>query len=243
MGIIDRMRTVLASNINAMITKAEDPEKMLEQLVLDMQQQFSEARQQVARAMADEKRLEKQYENEVRISTEWETRAKKALMAGDENLAREALSRKGEHDKMGSEYKTQVDAQSQAVEQLRSALGQLNSKIEEAKRKKNLLIARAKRAEAQKAIHDTMSGLSDNSAFDTFARMEGKVDQIEAEAEVSTEMAGELSAGDELEKKFKALDAKATGGDADMAMLELKAKMGLLPQPAPLNAIPEKTGV
>ncbi len=243
MGILDRIRTVIASNINALISKAEDPEKMLEQLVLDMQQQFTEARMQVARAMADGKRLEKQYENEVRISTEWETRARKALMAGDENLAREALARKADHDKMGAEYKVQVDAQNQSVESLRGALQQLNGKIEEAKRKKNLLIARAKRAEAQKTIHETMSGLSDNSAFDAFTRLEGKVDQIEAEAEVATEMAGELQAGDELDKKFKALDAKVSDAGADAALLELKAKMGMLPAPAPQNAIPEKTGV
>lgn len=238
MGIIQRLRTLMSSNINAMITKAEDPQKMLDQLVLDMQNQFVEARQQVAVAMADEQKLKKQYENEARIAAEWENKARKALMAGDEGLAREVLARKAEHDKMAGEFKTQYDLQAQAVAQLRDALSQLNAKIEEAKRKKNLLIARAKRAEAQKTIHDTMSGLGDNSAFDAFARMEGKVDQAEAEAAVSAQFAGELSQGDDLEKRLKALDA-APGGDADMALLELKAKMGMLPKPADPLGLPE----
>ena len=83
----------------------------------------------------------------------------------------------------------------------------LNNKIEEAKRKKNILIARKKRAEAQKAIQDTMRGLSDTSAFDTFDRMAQKVEQIEAEAEAATELGGEL-AGDTLEPKFKQLEGR-----------------------------------
>lgn len=238
MGILQRIRTVLAANINALISKAEDPQKMLEQLVLDMQQQFMEARQQVAVAMADEKRLQKQYENEVRIAQEWENKAKKAILAGEEDLARQALLRKAEHDKYAAEFKAQWEAQSQAVSQLRQALSDLNAKIEEAKRKKNLLIARAKRAEAQKNIHDTMAGLKEGSAFDAFARMEAKVDQIEAEAQAATELSqGALAGGDDLERKFKELDKKVTTGDADIALLELKRKMGLLPSGSSIPAI------
>jgi phage shock protein A len=227
MGILQRLRTLLASNINAAITKSEDPQKMLEQLVLDMQKQFGEARQQVAVAMADEQRLKKQFENETRIAAEWEGKARKALGAGDEALTRDILARKAEHDKMAAEYGVQMAQQGQAVEQLRSALQQLNSKIEEAKRKKNLLVARAKRAEAQKTIHDTMSGVADNSAFEAFARMEGKVDQIEAEATVAAQFAGELAQGDDLDKRVKALSAKTGGDDVDAQLAELKAKMGL----------------
>jgi phage shock protein A len=227
MGILQRLRTLLASNINAAITKAEDPQKMLEQLVLDMQKQFADARQQVAVAMADEQRLKKQHENEARIAAEWEGKARKALAAGDEALARDVLARKAEHDRMAAEYKVQLDAQAQAVEQLRSALQQLNTKIEEAKRKKNLLVARAKRAEAQKTIHDTMSGVADNSAFEAFARMEGKVDQVEAEAVVATQFAGELAQGDELDRRVKAIEAKTGGGDVDAQLAALKERMGL----------------
>ena len=105
----------------------------------------------------------------------------------------------------------------------------LNNKIEEAKRKRNILIARQKRAEAQKTIQNTMAGLSDTSAFDTFDRMAEKIEAIEAEAEANNELAGELQ-GDSLSQRFKALEAQKT--PADRALAELKAKMGLLPAAA-----------
>jgi phage shock protein A len=123
------------------------------------------------------------------------------------------------------------------TDKLKNQLRDLNDKIEEAKRKKNILVARQKRAEAQKAIQDTMRGLSDTSAFDTFERMSQKVDQIEAESEASTELAGELT-GDTLQNKFKKLE---TGTGSDMALAELKAKMGLGPAPE-ARALPVGSG-
>src|SRR5258708_215403 len=136
-----------------------------------------------------------------------------AVRSGDDALAKEALLRKGDHDKQQLEFGKQWGLQKDAVEKLKEQLRTLNDKIEEAKRKKNILIARQKRAEAQKAIQDTMRGLSDNSAFDTFERMTQKVDQIEAESEASAELGGEL-AGDTLQQKFKKLES-APGGEAD----------------------------
>ena len=112
-----------------------------------------------------------------------------------------------EHDNQQAEFGKQWQLQKDAVEKLKDQLRTLNDKIEEAKRKKNILIARQKRAEAQKAIQDTMRGLSDNSAFDTFERMTQKVEQIEAEAEASTELGGELT-GDTLQQKFKKLEGR-----------------------------------
>jgi phage shock protein A len=147
-----------------------------------------------------------------------------AIQAGDDNLAREALKRKSEHDAQVGEFGKQWQLQKDAVDKLKDQLRSLNDKIEEAKRKKNILIARQKRAEAQRAIQDTMRGLSDTSAFDTFDRMAQKVDQIEAEAEAATELGGEL-AGDTLAQKFKALESGEVG--TDRALAELKAKMGL----------------
>src|SRR5262249_31024586 len=122
-------------------------------------------------------------------------------------------------------------------DKLKTQLNALQNKIEEAKRKKNILVARQKRAEAQKAIQSTMAGLTDTSAFDTFERMAEKVDQIEAEAEAEAELGGEL-AGDTLATKFKQLE---TSGGADLALAELKAKMGLGPAPdSARKALPEK---
>ena len=227
MGIFSRLGTLIKSNLNDLISKAEDPQKMLNQIVLEMQNQLVEAKKQVATSIADEKRLKKQWDDQVDLSKEWERKAMLAVRAGDDGLAKEALARKGEHDGMQAEFGKQWQLQKDAVDKLKDQLRTLNDKIEEAKRKKNILIARQKRAEAQKAIQDTMRGLSDSSAFDSFERMHQKVEQIEAESEASTELGGELS-GDTLQQKFKQLEG-GTGGD--LALAELKAKMGLGPAP------------
>jgi len=226
MGIFSRIGTLFKSNVNDMISSAEDPEKMLNQVLVDMKKQLIEAKKQVAVSIADEKRLKKQFEDQEIKAKDWERKAMMAVRAGDDALAREALARKaefGEHSAtLGKQWRMQKDS----VDKLKDQLRGLNGKIEEAKRKKNILIARKKRAEAQKTIQKTMSGLSDTSAFETFDRMASKVDQIEAEAEASAEIAGELT-GDTLESKFDKLEA---GAGADQLLLELKAKMGMLPE-------------
>src|SRR4029079_10741195 len=187
MGIFSRLGSLIKSNINDLISRAEDPEKMLNQVLLDMQSSLVEAKKQVAVAIADKKRLQKQLETEQEKSKEWERKAMVAVRANDDTLAREALTRKQEHDNIGGQYQQQWMAQKAAVDKLKDALRLLNNKIEEAKRKKNLLVARKKRAEAQRTIADTMNGLSNTSAFETFDRMSQKIDQLEAEAEAGAE--------------------------------------------------------
>ena len=233
MGIFSRLGTLVKSNLNDLISKAEDPQKMLNQIVVDMQNQLVEAKKQVAVSIADEKRLKKQWDEQIDIAKEWERKAMLAVRSGDDNLAKEALARKQEHDKMQAEFARQWQLQKDAVDKLKEQLRALNDKIEEAKRKKNILIARQKRAEAQKAIQDTMRGLSDTNAFDTFDRMTQKVDQIEAEAEASTDLAAELT-GDSLQQRFKSLES---GTGSDLALAELKARMGLGPMPPAPRAL------
>lgn len=230
MGIFSRLGTLIKSNINDLVTKAEDPEKMLNQVLLDMQQQLVEAKKAVAVAIADEKKLQKQYNSELEKAKEWERKAMVAVRAGDDELARQALMRKQEHEGISGQFQKQWIAQKQAVDKLKDALRLLNNKIEEAKRKKNILVARKKRAEAHKQIATTMHGLTESSAFDTFDRMAQRIDMLEAEAEASSELAGELS-GDTLESKFLQLESGGHGTEDD-ALLELKAKMGLLPSAA-----------
>jgi phage shock protein A len=200
-----------------------------------MQNQLVEAKKQVAVSIADQKRLEKQRDEQADLGQEWERKAMLALRAGDEGLAREALKRKAEHDGQFAEFGKQAQLQKDSVDKLKDQLRGLNDKIEEAKRKKNILIARQKRAEAQKTIQNTMSGLSDTGAFDTFERMAQKVDRIEAEAEASVELGHELT-GDTLQQKFKALESG--GASTDHALAELKAKMGLAPLPEARAALP-----
>jgi len=234
MGIFSRLGTLIKSNLNDLISKAEDPEKMLNQVLLEMQQQLVDAKKAVAVAIADEKKLHKQYNAELDKAKEWERKAMVAVRAGDDNLARQALIRKTEHENISGQFQTQWIAQKQAVEKLKDALRLLNNKIEEAKRKKNILIARKKRAEAQQQIAQTMQGLGDTSAFETFDRMADRIALMEAEAEAGAELAGELS-GDTLESKFLQLE-QGGGGTEDDALMELKAKMGMLEAPKGASA-------
>lgn len=228
MGLFSRLAQLIKSNLNDVISNAEDPEKMLNQVVLDMQTQLNEPKKQVASSIADEKRLQKQYEQELANAAEWERRAMMAVRAGDDTLAKEALTRKKEHDALAATFQDQWQKQKAAVDQLKRALRMLNDKIEEAKRKKNVLIARKKRAEAQKSIQETMSGLKDQSAFATFDRMEAKIVQQESEAEAGAEL-DEGFTGDVLASKFKDLER---GAGAEDDLLSLKQKMGVAP-PAP----------
>lgn len=221
MGIMDRMATVIKSNLNHLINKAEDPEKMLDQILIQMRQQLVEAKREVAVAIADEKRLAAQLEAELEQVREWERRATMAVQKGEDDLAREALRRKADHEQIAIGYKKQWDAQQASTENLKNALRALSQKIEEAGRKKNLLVARQKRAEAQKHIHEVMTGLTDTSAFESFDRMTAKVEQIEAQAGAAVELSQELS-GDTMEQRFRALESST---DVEQELHALKAKV------------------
>ncbi len=222
MGLFTRLGTLIRSNINELINKAEDPEKMLNQVLVDMKTQLVEAKKQVAVAIADEKRLKKQWEQESEKAAEWERKAMLAVKAGDDNLARAALARKGEHAEAAHTLKQQWDTQKLSVDQLKEALRSLDSKIEEAKRKRNILVSRQKRAEAQRTINETLSNINSTSAFDTFERMSDRVTQLEAEAEATAELGGALPESS-LESQFKALAA----GSVDDELAELKDRMAL----------------
>src|SRR4051812_10061404 len=233
MGIFARLATLIKSNLNDLISRSEDPEKMLNQIVVEMSNQLLEAKRQVAQSIADEKRLQKQVEQETANAAEWEKRAMLAVRAGDDALVKETLARKKEHQTLAEQFQEQWAKQKQAVDQLKLALRAMNNKIEEAKRKKNLLIARKKRAEAQKAIQETMTGLKNASAFETFDRMAGRIEQMEAEAEAHAELHEEAS-GDSLAHKFRELEV-TKGADEDLT--SLKRKMGILPpEPEPVKA-------
>ncbi|TFG62969.1 MAG: PspA/IM30 family protein [Spirochaetales bacterium] len=224
MGLFDRFKRVVKSNINEMISKAENPEKMLNQLIIEMNEQLFESKKSVATAIADEKKLERQLNEHLSLGQEWENKARLALKAGREDLAKEALLRKQDYDNLAGQFKTQWTAQHEAVERLKSALRQLQQKIEEAQRKKNLLIARAKRAEAQKKIQETIGSLSNTSAFDAFDRMAAKVERIEAEADAVQELS-DFTKDASLEKQFEALESSAAKGD--LLLEEFKRKEGL----------------
>ncbi|MDB4905664.1 MAG: hypothetical protein JWO05_448 [Gemmatimonadetes bacterium] len=227
MGIFDRFSSLLRSNINDLISKAEDPEKMLNQILVDMRGQLAQAKQQVASAIADEKRLRDQADAEFRLAQDWEKRAMLAIQEGRDDLAKQALVRQAEHGQHAEQLAQTWESHRQETEKLKNSLRDLNDKIEEAKRKKNLLIARQRRAEAQRRISETMSSMSEKSAFDAFSRMEERIEQNERQLKASVEIEEEFS-GDSLQRDFKQLERGAVGATVDSRLLELKQKMGML---------------
>jgi phage shock protein A len=228
MGIFDRLSTLLKSNINDLISSAEHPEKMLNQILVDMRTQLARAKQQVAASIADEKRLHDQVDAEFKQAAEWEQRAMLAIREGRDDLAKSALVRQNEHGMHGQQLEATWNQHRAETEKLKNSLRDLNDKIEEAKRKKNLLVARQRRAEAQKRIAETMSSMSEKSAFDAFSRMEERIETNERQLKASIEIEEEFT-GDALARDFKQLEKGAAAGSVDTQLLALKQKMGMLP--------------
>ncbi len=228
MGIFDRLSQMLRSNINDLISRAEDPEKMLTQILADMRSQLAKAKQQVASAIADEKRLRDQADTEFKQAQDWERRAMLAVQENRDDLAKQALVRQSEHVAHAQQLQQTWEAHRLETEKLKNSLRDLNDKIEEAKRKKNLLVARQRRAQAQQRIAETMSSLSEKSAFEAFSRMEERIETNERQLKAASEIDEEFT-GDTLQREFKQLEHGAATGGVDQRLLALKQKMGVLP--------------
>jgi len=226
MGLFDRIGTVIKANLNSLVSSAEDPEKVLDQTVNDMQEDLISMRQAVAQAIASQKRTEQEYSKNLANSNQWQDRAVLALNKGDEALAREALTRKKQHAETAAGLQTALAEQTATVSKLRQNLTALEGKIAEAKAKKDLLVARARTAKASENINQVLNKVSPGSSLATFERMEQKVLDMEARSAA----VGELSS-DSVEDKFKALESGQGAVDDDL--LALKAQMGLLPSAQP----------
>jgi len=228
MNIFDRIAMLFRSNVNAVISEFEQPEKMLNQIILDMRSQLVKAKQQVAAAIADEKRLNDQTKQELKEAEDWERRAMLAVQQNQDELAKQALMRRSEHMARGDQLNLTWQAHKQETDRLKDSLRSLNDNIEEANRKKNLLLAKQRRADAQKRINETMSHISEKSAFEAFARMEEKIDANERKVRANAEIDEEFS-GDRLANDFKRLEAAGGNQSAEVLLIELKQKMGVLP--------------
>lgn len=220
MGILSRMINVMRANMNAMLNRAEDPTKMLDQTLVDMQAAYGKAKDQVARSIADQKRMEKSLSDQQTEANKWGQRAVQAVEKGDDDLAREALSRKQEHTRMGTQFEHELQAHGQNVDTLKNGLRDLESKIEEIRRKKNLLISKQRRAEAQDSLYQTMEGIKSTGALDTIERMENKIEEMSALADARQELSEEFQ-GDPLERKFEKL---GPADDVEAELLELKQR-------------------
>ncbi|MFN2637631.1 MAG: PspA/IM30 family protein [Gemmatimonadaceae bacterium] len=234
MNIFDRIAMLFRSNVNAVISEFEQPEKMLNQIILDMRSQLVRAKQQVAAAIADEKRLQDQTRQELKEAEDWERRAMLAVQQNQDDLAKQALIRRGEHVSRGEQLNLTWAAHKQETDRLKESLRTLNDNIEEANRKKNLLLAKQRRADAQKRINETMSHISEKSAFEAFARMEEKIENNERQVRANAEIDEEFS-GDRLANSFKRLESGGQAISAEMQLIALKQKMGVLPAGTQLN--------
>ena len=228
MGIFQKLSTLIKSNINDLISRAENPEKMLTQIILDMRDQLGRAKREVAAAIADERKLKQQLEDEVKQARDWEQRAMLAVRENRDDLAKQALVRQQEHAERANTLDQAWRSQAGEIDKLKASLRQLNDKIDEAKRKRNLLVAKQKRAQAQRRIHETMSGLSDTSAFEAFNRMAEKIEDSERRLLAETEVDEALTVPS-VEGEFLKLEAGAGSVAMDDRLAALKQNMGLLP--------------
>lgn len=218
MSIVSRIRDLLSANINSMLENAEDPEKMANEYIRQLEQQLYEAKTNVASAMADATRLNNQQARYDAETESWARKAEAALRANNEELARGALARKVQAAKLAEQYTQQSDAQDSQVEQLQNALVQLEARISETRAKRELIIAKKNRVATQEAIRRTVSGIGKINALEKLEDLEERVDHDLARSEALDK----LEQGT-LESRFSDLE-KDTDVDAELA--ELKRRLG-----------------
>lgn len=216
MEIIKRILRIIRANINSLLGNAEDPEKILEQAVMEMQDNLVQLRQGVAQAIASQKRTERQAAAAQSTSEEWYRRAQLALQQGNEVLAREALTKRKAYQETATTLSSQIEQQNDIVARLKKDMRSLELKISEAKTKKDMYIARARSAEASVRLQDMLDTSSATSSLNAFQRMEDKVLQIEAQSEAMAQLGT-----DDLQKQFDSLEA---GSDIDRELAILKGQ-------------------
>mmetsp|Transcript_38875 Transcript_38875/g.110012 ORF Transcript_38875/g.110012 Transcript_38875/m.110012 type:complete len:321 (-) Transcript_38875:103-1065(-) len=225
MNLFSRIGRVVKSYTNGLVSAAEDPEKILDQAVSDMQGDLIKMRQGAAQVIASQKQLENKYAQAQSTADEWYRRAELALTKGEEDLAREALQRKKTYQTQADQWKAQMGAQTKAVDQLMANTRLLEQKLQEAKAKKDTLKARAASAKSTKEVNELLSGLSDSSnSYAAFEKMEEKVIAMEAEGEAIGMLGPAGGSGDSLEAKFAMLEGTDT--DAELASMKKKIAGG-----------------
>jgi phage shock protein A len=219
MGIFGRLSDLLRSNVNDLIDRAEDPEKMVKQIIIDMQTELTKATQNYGKAKASERLAEKRYLEAQRQSQSWENKAKAALSQGNEALAKQALAKKVKADEDVESYKQMYESISDQTEAIGNQVEVLKSKLEEAKARQAMLIARSQMADTQKNLAKSAGGFDGSSALEKFNRMEEKIERKEAEAAAFSEIAG---VDNEMDETFAQLE---TDSKVDAELARLMAEM------------------
>lgn len=218
MSIFSRVRDLLSANINAMLDSAEDPEKMADEYLRQLNNELYEAKTSVAAAMADATKLNNKEAQYLAETDQWARKAEAALRAGDESLAKAALARKVQSQKLAEQYTQQSNSQDEQVEQLQQALVQLETRISETRAKRELIVAKKNRAQTQEAIQRTVRGIGNINAMDKLDQLEERVDDRLAKADAMSQ----LEQGT-LESKFRNLERDS---EVDSELAELKRKLG-----------------
>ena len=232
MGILTRIFNLFRATTSDLLDKAEDPEKMIKQMISDLEAQKKKAKEQMTEALALQKRLERDTEKEHQEAEKWEQKAILAVQNEKDDLAKEALTRKNEHLRRALDFEKQLEMHQNNADSLKESYQTMEDKIDEIKRKQGLLSVKQKQAEAQEKIYKTIEGLGDTSGImDTIERAEEKVENLQARAEAYQEISME-SDQESLENKFKELEHESP--DMEMELLELK-KRAALPVPEEKN--------
>lgn len=216
MGVLDRISQVLRANINDLLDRAEDPETMLNQILRDMEDALQKGQSQVAEQIAQEKMIQNDLESAKKNADDWGKKAELALSKAKEDLAREALRRQADYEEQVEVYEKQFEAQHKAVAKLKADLAALDAKYQDARRRKDTLIARAKSVAAQQQIASASAKISTVDYGSDLARMERRIQEKEARAAASEELKKssvddefeKLGADDEIEKRLAALKQK-----------------------------------
>ena len=228
MGILTRIFNLFRATTSDLLDKAEDPEKMIKQMISDLENQKKKAKEQMTEALALQKRVERDTGKEHKEAEKWEQKAIIAVQNDKDDLAKEALTRKNEHLRRALDFEKQLEMHRNNADSLKESYQIMEDKIDEIKRKQGILSVKQKQAEAQEKIYKTIEDLGDTSGvMDTIERAEEKVENLQARAEAYQEISME-SDQESLEKKFKELEHESP--DMEIELLELK-KRAVLPAP------------
>jgi len=216
MALLERVSTLIRANINDLVDKAEDPEKMIKQVILDMQNQLLQVKTQVAVTMADQHVLEKRMQENEENAKQWRRRAELAVDKGDDALARAGIERAMSYQSMSAGFQQQVEDQKTQVENLKTALLKLQQKLAEAESKSDVMVAQHRRARALGKATDAGLAIGDDSKTAAFDRMKHKVQHSEATAQARSDLLA-----NDVEDRFASLEKQA---EIDRMLDELKSK-------------------
>lgn len=220
MPLLERVATLIRANLNDMVDRAENPEKMIKQVILDMQNQFMQVKTQVAIAIADLHLLEKKKKENLDKETDWMRKAEMAVGKKDDSLARAALERSMSFKQLAANFDEQISDQKTQVDLLKDALNQLEQKITEAESKAELLVAQARRTKAVGRAADASSKAGSRDKVATFERMKNKVVREEAINQAKAELEG----NDDIERKFAQMEKDE---QIDKLLAEIKQRKAL----------------